>query len=554
MSTEEITISEKEAKKWTDAFNVDRSTVKVKPRSCLYFLPYKTLALFLVIIPCALIISLLMYLHGGEITKPVKVDLVSIVNNAPSGNQWFKKVLPYYVPLRQYIVNSVLPDSVNTKWLTPVDTLSQMNTITSEQEALTILCFSFALGYFIVFTVLSIVFRLLFRKVEQPVYLVDFTTLRVDDGWVDTTGDWFIKKIRALKGKVFNEESISLMEKVAAKGCISNLTAYPKFILDQKLDEVPPSYNNIDKAREEAEYVFNYIVGGLLKSTGLKPTDIDILVVNCSVFCPTPSLAAMIIKNFQMREDVLAYNLGGMGCSAGMIAIDLAKDILKVHQNKRALVVSTENLTQCWYLGNEKSFLLQNTLFRLGGAAILLSNIANDKYRSKYEFVDCVRIHRGRDDLSYNSIVLSMDKENIQGVKLTRDVISCATKAVTKNLTSLLLRNLSLIPIAELVKSVLSRMLSKKSYIPNFPNIFDHFCIHAGGRRVLDDMGETLRLGDKLIPSRAALFRFGNTSSASPWYELEYIENTRSIKSGHTVLQLAFGSGFKCNSVVWRRL
>lgn len=57
---------------------------------------------------------------------------------------------------------------------------------------------------------------------------------------------------------------------------------------------------------------------------------IDILVVNCSLFNPTPSLSAMIINHFKMRSNINSYNLGGMGCSAGVIAIGLAKEQLQV--------------------------------------------------------------------------------------------------------------------------------------------------------------------------------------------------------------------------------
>ena len=58
------------------------------------------------------------------------------------------------------------------------------------------------------------------------------------------------------------------------------------------------------------------------------------------------------------------------GCSAGIIAIDLAKNLLRGRPNSLALVVSTENLTQALYQGNDRAFLLQNTLFRCGEAIL----------------------------------------------------------------------------------------------------------------------------------------------------------------------------------------
>lgn len=65
-------------------------------------------------------------------------------------------------------------------------------------------------------------------------------------------------------------------------------------------------------------------------ATGLAPKDVDILITTCSIFCPTPSMASMVINAFKLRPNIQAYHLGGMGCSNGVVAVNMVKDMLKV--------------------------------------------------------------------------------------------------------------------------------------------------------------------------------------------------------------------------------
>ncbi|KAL1213172.1 3-ketoacyl-CoA synthase 17 [Cardamine amara subsp. amara] len=92
-------------------------------------------------------------------------------------------------------------------------------------------------------------------------------------------------------------------------------------------------------AREEAEQVIFGALDNLFENTKINPREIGVLVVNCSLFNPTPSLSAMIVNKYKLRGNVKSFNLGGMGCSAGVIAIDLASDMLQILRNTFALVV-----------------------------------------------------------------------------------------------------------------------------------------------------------------------------------------------------------------------
>ena len=77
-------------------------------------------------------------------------------------------------------------------------------------------------------------------------------------------------------------------------------------------------------------------------------SQIGIVMVSCSCFAPTPSMAAMLVNRFKMRPDALTYNLSGMGCSSSLVCVDMAKHLLKALPNTLALIVNHENITQKW--------------------------------------------------------------------------------------------------------------------------------------------------------------------------------------------------------------
>ncbi|MFQ6619727.1 hypothetical protein Gotur_000404 [Gossypium turneri] len=383
----------------------------------------------------------------------------------------------------------------------------------------------------------------------RPVYLVDYSCYRPPDHLKAPYGR-FLEHSR-LTGD-FDESSLEFQRKILERSGLGEETYVPK-----AMHSIPPT-PSMAAARKEAEEVMFGALDTLFRNTNVSPKDIGILVVNCSLFNPTPSLSAMIVNKYKLRGNIRSFNLGGMGCSAGVIAVDLAKDLLQVHRNTSAVVVSTENITQNWYFGNNKSMLIPNCLFRVGGSAVLLSNKSNDRRRAKYKLIHVVRTHRGADDKAFRCVYQEQDDAGKTGVSLSKDLMAIAGGALKTNITTL---GPLVLPISEQLLFFTTLVVKKlfnasvKPYIPDFKLAFDHFCIHAGGRAVIDELEKNLQLLPIHVEaSRMTLHRFGNTSSSSIWYELAYIEAKGRIRNRNRIWQIAFGSGFKCNSAVWQAL
>lgn len=396
---------------------------------------------------------------------------------------------------------------------------------------------------------LVFVATLYFMSRPRPIYLVDFACYKPEEER-KTTMEVFLDC--SVQSGRFNEKSLEFQRRIIERSGLGQDTYLPRAVIN-----LPPN-PCMAEARREAEQVMFGALDELFEKTGVKPKDVGLLVVNCSLFNPTPSLSAMIVNHYKMRGNVRSINLGGMGCSASIIALDIARDLLQVHGGSYAIVLSMENITLNWYFGNDRSKLVSNCIFRMGGAAVLLSNKRSERKRAKYELQHTVRTHKGADDTSFRCVYQEEDTEGSIGVSLSRELMSVAGDALKANITTL---GPLVLPFSEQLLFFANLVARKflevkmKAYIPDFKLAFNHFCIHAGGRGVLDEVEKNLQLTEwHMEPSRMTLYRFGNTSSSSIWYELAYTEAKGRVRRGDKVWQIAFGSGFKCNSAVWRAL
>ncbi|XP_074276379.1 3-ketoacyl-CoA synthase 15-like [Silene latifolia] len=382
--------------------------------------------------------------------------------------------------------------------------------------------------------------------IPRPTYLIDFACY-CPPPQLKVSKESFIDLAR--KSGNFDETSLRFQQNVLKSSGIGDETYLPNAIFR------PGFEKSLKDSREEAAMVIFGAVDDLFASTNIKPKDISILIVNCGTLNVTPSLSAMVINHYKLKHNISSFNLGGMGCSAGIIAIDLAKDLLNVYRGSYALVVSAEIISYSWYTGKEEEMLFPNCFLRMGGAAMLLTNRCLDRWKAKYELKQVVWTHKGMDNKSFNSVHLKEDSEGRLGLSVSKEVIEAGGHALKANITTL---SPLVLPFSEQFQFFVTLLLNKansKPYIPNYKRAFEHICIIATSRNVLDEIEKNLELSkEHMEASMRTLERFGNTSSSSVWYELAYLEANSKVKRGDRVWQIAFGSGIKCNSAVWRAL
>lgn len=205
-----------------------------------------------------------------------------------------------------------------------------------------------------------------FPASTSTTYLLDFACYKPSNEWKMGKAK-FIQL--AIDSKLFNDKSIQFQKRILEGSGLGEETYVPPSMHCQ------PTDFSVRQSLVEAEMALFGAMEEVMRSNAVRPHDIDILVVNSSVFCPTPSLSAMVVNHFKLRENIESFNLGGMGCSAGVLAVGLARDLLQVHKNSVAVVLSAEIISgHQGYKGNDRSMMVGNCIFRWGASAVLMSN------------------------------------------------------------------------------------------------------------------------------------------------------------------------------------
>ncbi len=257
-----------------------------------------------------------------------------------------------------------------------------------------------------------------------------------------------------------------------------------------------------------------------LHAAELNPEQLDGLIITTCTGYLCPGLTSYISESLKLRENIFSLDLVGLGCGAALPALRAAQQYLQTHSASRVLVLCVEVCSAALSWGDEIDLILSNALFSDGAAACLLSNCDGEQ--------GCEILHyesllwpEYRDDLRFQS-----HNARLRNV-INRTVPDIAAEAVKQ--------------LADKLRAVNERP-------------FDHYGVHPGGRRVLDEIQTALGLdSERLASSRAVLRRYGNMSSPSILFVLKNMIEQSPLKAGQTAALFSFGAGFSAYGMTLRK-
>jgi len=250
-----------------------------------------------------------------------------------------------------------------------------------------------------------------------------------------------------------------------------------------------------------------------LAAAGNNESDVDyIIAVSCTGYL-CPGLTSILSKELGLRRNIQRADLLGMGCAGAMPGLQRAFDFVKAYPEKKALLISVEICSACYYIDDSLETVVGNAICGDGAAAVLVGMTEDSAFPKIHGFATHLE----------PALLDAVGFEQRQGrlrINLSKDIRSLAGELSQKVLEDLLT----------------SHQLSKQQ--------ITHWIVHSGGRKVIDNIMNVLSLSDtQLGNSKAVLRNYGNMSSPTVLFVLkETMEHSR-LNAGDLGFMLALGPG-----------
>ncbi len=257
-----------------------------------------------------------------------------------------------------------------------------------------------------------------------------------------------------------------------------------------------------------------------LERAGLDARAIDAVLVSTCTGYLCPGLTSYVGESLGLRGDALALDLVGQGCGAALPNLRTAEALVASHRAGHVLCVCVEVCSAAFYLDDDLGVLVSACLFGDGAAAAVVSAQApSEGARVEWRAAGSLADPGAREALRF---------EQRGGM----------------------LRNILTLPVPKLAarhaRTVLDDVLAGEGLERG---AIDAWILHAGGRRVLDELRGSLALGHDDIRFSAAILRdYGNLSSPFVLFVLQAALAAR-VRPGWWWMS-SFGAGFSCHGAL----
>lgn len=270
-----------------------------------------------------------------------------------------------------------------------------------------------------------------------------------------------------------------------------------------------------------------------IKEWGRPAQDITHIVYVSSSEIRLPGGDLYLSTELGLRPDVGRVMLYFLGCYGGVTGLRVAKDIAENNPGSRVLLTTSETTILGFRPPNKDRpyDLVGAALFGDGAAAVIIGS---------------------HPDLGREKPFMELNYAVQQFLPGTHNVIDgCITE---EGINFKLGRDLPN-KIEDNIEEFCKKLMSKAG-LKDYNELF--WAVHPGGPAILNRVENTLKLkGDKLNCSRRALMDYGNVSSNTVFYVMEYMrDELKSKQNGGEEwgLALAFGPGITFEGILLRSL